>query len=106
MFMIDMQGTLALATASSNSRTPAERYWGSCIARTTRSKSAGSADAGPPAVSFPGSARESSSTNPSRPFTGMRTRAPSLLMRSASAGRQINLTVWPASTSLMASSEP
>ena len=37
MFMIDMHGTRAVATASSNSRTPGERYCGSCIARTTRS---------------------------------------------------------------------
>jgi hypothetical protein len=36
MFMIDMHGTFAVATASSNSRTPGERYWGSCIARATK----------------------------------------------------------------------
>ena len=32
MFMIDMQGTRDLATASSSSRTPGERYCGSCMA--------------------------------------------------------------------------
>src|SRR5215470_1969141 len=36
-FMIDMHGTLDLATESSNSRTPGERYCGSCIASATRS---------------------------------------------------------------------
>ena len=106
MFMIDMQGTLALATRSSNSRTSDERYCGSCIASTTRSNSEGSASAGPPAESFPGSVRESSSVRPSRPLTGVRTRVPSLLMRSASAGRQINFAVWPASSILVASNEP
>jgi hypothetical protein len=37
MFMIDMQGTLALATASINSRTLGTRYCGSVIANPTRS---------------------------------------------------------------------
>ena len=37
MFMIDMHGTFDLATASSSSRTPGERYCGSCIASATRS---------------------------------------------------------------------
>ena len=37
MFMIDMHGTLARAQASSSSRTPGERYCGSCIPSTTRS---------------------------------------------------------------------
>ena len=37
MFMIDMQGFLDFATASSNSRTPGERYCGSCIASEIRS---------------------------------------------------------------------
>ena len=37
MFMIDMQGTRAFATDSSSSRTPGERYCGSCIASATRS---------------------------------------------------------------------
>jgi hypothetical protein len=37
MFMIDMHGTLLRATASSSSRTPGERYCGSCIASATRS---------------------------------------------------------------------
>ena len=31
MFMIDMQGTRDFATASSSSRTPGERYCGSCM---------------------------------------------------------------------------
>ena len=35
--MIDMHGTRDRATASSNSRTPGERYCGSCIAKATRS---------------------------------------------------------------------
>jgi len=37
MFMIDMHGTFESATASSSSRTPGERYCGSCIARAIRS---------------------------------------------------------------------
>ena len=37
MFMIDMQGTRDFATASSNSRTPGERYCGSCMASPIRS---------------------------------------------------------------------
>ena len=37
MFMIDMQGLRDFATASSNSRTPGERYCGSCMANPTRS---------------------------------------------------------------------
>jgi hypothetical protein len=37
MFMIDMHGTPERATASSSSRTPAERYCGSCMASATRS---------------------------------------------------------------------
>ncbi len=37
MFMIDMHGFRDFATASSSSRTPAERYCGSCIASATRS---------------------------------------------------------------------
>jgi hypothetical protein len=106
MFMIDMHGTRALATASSSSRTPGERYCGSCIASTTRSYCAGLMPAVPSAESLPGSFRESTSTSPSRPLTGMRTRVPLVLMASASAGRQISFTVWPASSSLVASREP
>ena len=34
---VDMQGTFDFATASSSSRTPGERYCGSCMARPTRS---------------------------------------------------------------------
>ena len=37
MFMMDMQGTFAFATASSSSRTAGERYCGSCMASATRS---------------------------------------------------------------------
>ena len=37
MFMIDMHGTFAFATALMSSRTPGERYCGSCIASATRS---------------------------------------------------------------------
>src|SRR3974377_2427305 len=55
MFMIDMHGTLARATASSSSRTPGERYCGSCIASATMSYSPGLGPALPPAGIFPGS---------------------------------------------------
>ena len=44
--------------------------------------------------------------NNSTVVIGMRTRAPSLLKASASAGRQASFTVWPAASSLMASREP
>ena len=106
MFMIDMQGTFDFATASSNSRTPGERYCGSCIARPTRSKSAGFTSAGPAADTLPGSLRESISIWSLRPLTGMRTRKPSALIRSASAGRQTSFTLWPPNIIFEASSEP
>src|SRR6266581_2393342 len=106
MFMIDMQGSLALATASSSSRTPGERYCGSCMASATRWCSEGLTPAVPPADILPGSFFELISTSPSRPLTGMRTIAPSLLIRSASAGRQIRCTACPASASLVPNSEP
>ena len=41
MFMIDMHGTRISPPQSSSSRTPGERYCGSCIARPTRSYSLG-----------------------------------------------------------------
>src|SRR5258707_15026215 len=106
MFMIDMQGTLALATASSSSRTPGERYCGSCMASATRWCSEGLTPAVPPADILPGSFFELISTSPSRPLTGMRTIAPSLLIRSASAGRHTRCTACPASASLVPRSEP
>ena len=49
MFMIDMVGTRDFATASSSSRTPGERYCGSCIASPIRSKSFGLISFGPEA---------------------------------------------------------
>src|SRR5450631_142102 len=106
MFMIDMHGTRDFATASRSSRTPGERYWGSCIASATRSKSRGFTSAGPFATIFPGSEREFTSTNPSRPFTGMRTTAPLELMRAASCGRQTSVVSCPASASFTPRSEP
>ena len=106
MFMIDMHGTLDFATASSSSRTPGERYCGSCMASPTRSKSFGFTSPGPAADTLPGSLRESISIASLRPFTGMRTRKPSALMRSASAGRQTSFTLWPPNSSLEASSDP
>src|SRR5947209_20535016 len=106
MFMIDMHGTLALATAASSSRTPGERYCGSCMASATRWYSAGLTPAVPPADILPGSFLELISTSPSRPLTGMRTIAPSLLISSASAGRQIRCTACPARASLVPRSEP
>ena len=60
----------------------------------------------PVARSFPGNDFVLTSTRPSRPFTGMRTMAPSRLMSSASAGRQTSVTSWPASASFMPSNEP
>ena len=104
--MIDMHGTFAFATASSSSRTPGERYCGSCMPRTTRSCPAGLASTGVHAESLPGSLRDSTWTSLSRPLTGRRTIAPSLLNNSASAGVQTIFTVCPASSSLVASSDP
>jgi hypothetical protein len=106
MFMMDMHGTLARATASMSSRTPDERYCGSCIASPTRSYSDGLIAPGPSAETLPGSLRESISTSPSLPLTGIRTRMPSLLINSASAGRQTSFTAWRANRSLAASTEP
>src|SRR5258705_13683115 len=106
MFMMDMHGTLALATAASNSRTPGERYCGSCIASATRWESDGFTPAVPPADILPGSFFELISTSPSRPLTGIRTIAPSLLISSASAGAHTRCTACPASASLVPRSEP
>jgi hypothetical protein len=92
MFMIDMHGTRASAIASTSSRTPCERYWGSCIARPTSSYAPGSTAVGSSAESWPGSVRESISTSVSSPLTGMRTRVPSRLIRSASSGRHTSVT--------------
>src|SRR4051812_6466007 len=105
MFMIDMQGTFDFATASSSSRTPGERYWGSCMASETRSNARGSTSV-PTAETLPGSAFEFTSTSPSRPFTGMRTMAPFSLMSFASAGRHTSVVSWPARASFTPSSEP
>src|SRR5258708_4992549 len=54
MFMVDMQGTLEVATRSSRSRTPGERYCGSCMATPTRSSSFRVTPTAPPAVLLPG----------------------------------------------------
>src|SRR5689334_20113024 len=105
MFMIDMQGLRDLATRSRSSRTPGERYCGSCIARPTRSYFEGSASV-PVASTLPGAFFELISTSPSRPFTGMRTIAPFELMSAASCGRQTSVTSWPPSASFTPSSEP
>ena len=48
--------------------------------------------AGPAAVTLPGSLRELISTGAARPLIGMRTRMPSALIASTSAGRQISVT--------------
>jgi hypothetical protein len=50
--------------------------------------------------------RESSSTGSLRPRIGRRTRAPSLLNASISAGRQTMVIRWPPNNSLIAKSEP
>ena len=106
MFMMDMQGTRDFATLSSSSRTPGERYCGSCIARPIRSNADGFTSAGPAAETLPGNLRESISTGSLRPRTGIRTRKPSALIRSASAGRQTSVTLWPANIIFDASSDP
>ena len=106
MFMIDMHGTRLVATASSSSRTPGERYCGSCIASATRSKSAGLTSPGPAARRLPGNFFEFSSTGSLRPRTGRRTIAPSLLNASISAGRQTIVILWPPNSNLVASSDP
>src|ERR1700693_2425021 len=77
MFMIDMQGTFDRAPSSRSSRTPGERCCASCIARATRSKSAGLTSATPAALRLPGSLRESSSIGSLRPRIGMRGWGPS-----------------------------
>ena len=81
------------ATRPISSRTPSARYWGSCMARQTRSNFAGSASPAPQAFSLPRATRLSSSTRPSRPRTGMRTLQPWALMALASAGRQTSVTL-------------
>src|ERR1700756_1588438 len=62
--------------------------------------------AGPEADTVPGNLRESISICSLRPRIGIRTRKPSELMRSASAGRQTSFTEWPAKRSVDASSDP
>ena len=106
MFIIDMQGLPDLPTRSKSSHTPGERYWGSCIANTTRSYCEGSASSVPPADRAPGQSFELISIKSSRPRTGIRTIAPSLLKSSASSGRHTRQAECPAYTNLMASSEP
>ncbi len=106
MFMIDIVGFRLFATASSSSRTPGERYCGSCIASATRSKSDGLTSPGPAADSLPGKLRELSSMGSLRPRIGKRTRAPSLLKASTSAGRQTIVILWPPNSSFVARSEP
>ena len=106
MFMIDIVGTRLVATASSSSRTPGERYCGSCIASATRSKSAGLTSPGPAARKLPGSIFDFSSTGSLRPRTGSRTIAPSPLNASISAGRQTIVILWSPNSSLVASSDP
>ena len=106
MFMIDMHGTRDLPTASSSSRTPGERYCGSCMHRPIRSYFFGSTPVAGPAVTLPGSLRDSSSTGSLRPRTGSLTLNPSALIRSASAGRQTRWMEWPPNKSFEASSEP
>src|SRR6516164_794006 len=106
MFMIDMQGTPALPTASSNWRTPSERYCGSCMHKPTRSNFDGLTPVAGPAVTLPGSLRDSSSTGSLRPRTGSLTLKPSALMSSASAGRQTRWIECPPNNNLEASSDP
>ena len=104
--MIDMHGTRDSATASSSSRTPGERYCGSCIASAIRSYSDGLTAPGPSADRRPGSLRVSISTGADRPLIGMRTWAPSELIASTSAGRQTSFTLLPANSSFAASRDP
>jgi hypothetical protein len=60
----------------------------------------------PPADTLPGSLRESISIGALRPRIGMRTRKPSVLINSASAGRQTSFTEWPPNINLDARSDP
>src|ERR1700751_382044 len=106
MFMIDIHGTRDVATAFISSRTPGYPYWGSCIARPMRSYSRGSTSVAPAADTRPGSLRESSSMGSLRPRIGIRTRNPSELIRSASAGRQTSFTECAPSRIFDASNEP
>ena len=106
MFIIDMQGTLALATASSSSRTPGDRNCGSCMASATRSYSDGSTASVVAADSLPGTFCELISTGASRPRTGKRTRAPSALINFAVSGRHTKFTLCPASANLIPNREP
>ena len=106
MFMIDIHGTRDVATAFISSRTPGDPYWGSCIARPMRSYSRGSTSVAPAADTRPGSLRESRSMGSLRPRIGIRTRNPSELIRSASAGRQTSFTECAPSRIFDASNEP
>src|SRR5262245_61237797 len=106
MFMIDTHGTRDVATAFISSRTPGDPYWGSCIASPMRSYSRGSTSVASAADTRPGSLRESRSTGSLRPRIGIRTRNPSELIRSASAGRQTSLTECPPNRIFEASNEP
>src|SRR6202008_4401070 len=106
MFMIDMQGTPDLPTAFSNWRTPSERYCGSCMHKPTRSNFDGSTPVAGPAVTLPGSLRDSSSTGSLRPRTGSVTLNPSALVNSASAGRHTRWIEMGPNSSLDAGSDP
>ena len=106
MLVIAIVGTPEAATRPISSRTPGALYWGSCIASTTRSKSVGSIFSGAAAWSEPARLPESTSISPSRPQTGILTTEPSALKLAAVASRQSRVAWWPASSSLVDSSEP
>jgi hypothetical protein len=55
---------------------------------------------------LPGNFRESSSIGSFLPLIGSRTRAPSLLNASTSAGRHTIVILWPPNNSFVARSEP
>src|SRR5690606_38407033 len=73
---------------------------------TTRSKPSGSTASGAAAASSPGSAREATSTSPSRRRTGKRTTVPSRWMSAAVAGVQTSVTRWPPRRSFVPSNDP
>ena len=101
----DMHGTFALAIASSSSRTPDSVL--RLLHRERDEVVFGRLDrVGPSAESLPGSFHECTSTSPSFPLTGMRTRAPAVLNASTSAGRQTSVALWPAARILVARREP
>ena len=74
MFIIDRHGISCRAIKLRRLRTSSNRYWGSCIASTAKSKSRTATSAGCEAERHPGSLRESSSIDCPSPVGMLRSR--------------------------------